>query len=80
MYPLKKTKKLYSEIVKGDDLPDEVPITSVLGMSIAEEYGIQLKPGRKIQPDGNCLFTWLLDQMSRLVEINFYDTVYKEKM
>lgn len=65
MYPFIKPKKLYSEIVKGDDLPDEVPVTSVLGISIAAEYGIQLKPGRKIEPNGNCLFEWLLDQVRR---------------
>ena len=52
-------RKLYSEIVK----PKEPSMMSVFGISLAQEYKLQLLPGKKIKPDGNCIFSWAFDQI-----------------
>jgi hypothetical protein len=55
------SKMKYSDIVKTT----EVPIQCLQAISIAREFGLILKPGRKIKADGNCMIRWTMDQLTR---------------
>ena len=57
------SKMKYSDIVKTGST--EIPIQCLQAISIAREFGLTLKPGRKIKADGNCLIRWAMDQLTR---------------
>ena len=58
------SKMKYSDIVKKTG-STEIPIQCLQAISIAREFGLTLKPGRKIKADGNCMIRWAMDQLTR---------------
>ena len=54
--------KLYSDIVNGR--MNDIPIQIAQGISLARKFGINLKPGPGIKPDGNCWIRTVMDQMN----------------
>ena len=60
-----QSKMKYSDILKRGS--KETPIQCLLSISIAREFGLSLKPGRKIKADGNCMIGWVMDQLTRYV-------------
>jgi hypothetical protein len=57
-----KMGKLYSDIVNGRR--DDISIQIAQGISLARKFGIDLKPGPGIKPDGNCWIRTVMDQMN----------------
>ena len=58
--------KSYSDIVKGKEMDlTEIPMETVLGMSVASGYGLNLIPRPPIKRDGNCAVELVKDQMKR---------------
>ena len=57
-----KMEELYSDIVNGrmNDIPTQI----AQGISLARKFGINLKPGPGIKPDGNCWIRTVMDQMN----------------
>ena len=51
----------YSDIVRRTLVTEQ----TVQGISLAEEYGLSLVPGRNLKPDGNCLIELIMDQLYR---------------
>ena len=60
-----QSKVKYSDILKRG--LKETPMQCLLSISIAKEFGLSLKPGRKIKADGNCMIGWVTDQLTRYV-------------
>ena len=60
-----QSKMKYSDILKRGS--KETPIQCLLSISMAREFGLSLKPGRKIKTDGNCMIRWIMDQLTRYV-------------
>ena len=60
-------KKLYSEILKGTS-DREPSMMTVLGLSLAREFELQLLPGAKIKRDGNCIISWAFDQIQNRLD------------
>ena len=54
--------KLYSDIVNGR--MNDIPIQIAQGISLARKFGIDLKPGIGIKPDGNCWIRTVMDQIN----------------
>ena len=63
--PNMQSKMKYSDILKRG--LKETPTQCLLSISIAREFGLSLKPGRKIKADGNCMIGWVMDQLTRYV-------------
>ena len=57
------SKHTYSELVKKRTASDG-SYQFEFGASIAREYGIHLKQGKKIAPDGNCVISTMKDQIN----------------
>ena len=53
---------MFSDIVNGRK--DDIPIQIAQGISLAKKYGIDLKPGPGIRPDGNCWIKTVMDQIN----------------
>ena len=54
--------KLYSECFKPK--LEELSVKAACGLSIAQEYGIELISGTKIGADGNCAIAVWMDQIN----------------
>ena len=61
------SKHTYSELVKKTNqtiTKSDGSYQFEFGASIAREYGIHLKQGNKIAPDGNCVISTMKDQIN----------------